>query len=153
MTRLNRKEKKSFLGILKGVSDELNIVTIVRVTVNIYLAVAVSQRLALNAFNIFTNRSFFVFGTIIHRTVSNRGTLWYANFLTKAIFKGTYIIPQTKQVVHIVSGVCMKDIKPYIEIILRIVIFLVFVFWRRMGLEEGHIKGQFKKSGITMRKC
>ena len=152
MTRLNRKEKKSFLGILKGVTDELNIVTIVRVTVNIYLAVAVSQGLALYAFNIFTNRSFFVFGRIIHKTVSNRGTLWYANFLTKAIFS-TYIIPQTKQVVHIVWGVCMKDIKPYIEIILRIVIFLVFVFWRRMGLEEGHIKGQFKKSGLTMRKC
>lgn len=53
MTRLNRKEKKSFLGILKGVSDELNIVTIVRVTVvNVYLAVAVSQRLALNAFTV-----------------------------------------------------------------------------------------------------
>lgn len=53
MTRLNRKEKKSFLGILKGVSDELNIVTIVRVTVvNVYLAVAVSQGLALNAFTV-----------------------------------------------------------------------------------------------------
>lgn len=57
MTRLNRKVKKSFLGILKGVSDELNIVTIVTV-VNIYLAVALNQGPALNAFTVISFNNF-----------------------------------------------------------------------------------------------